>query len=147
MQAFFFCLFSMSWVIERSWLKMCCSSSFFFLPYWLSLPLHDSKQPVSLLSTPAYCTSLLLLLHSSSTTPLALFVFPLAPRLRSVKMEQRKLHDQANTLVDLAKVGVTSFKILNLISVYTNHFESIQIIVWCSPIIKCQCVMRKLKRS
>lgn len=29
-------------------------------------------------------------------------------RLRSVKMEQRKLSDQANTLVDLSKVRHTS---------------------------------------
>lgn len=29
-------------------------------------------------------------------------------RLRSVKMEQRKLNDQANTLVDLAKVSLGS---------------------------------------
>lgn len=37
--------------------------------------------------------------HSLPTpTPMPL------PRLRSVKMEQRKLNDQANTLVDLAKV-------------------------------------------
>lgn len=31
----------------------------------------------------------------------------LLPRLRSVKMEQRKLSDQANTLVDLSKASPT----------------------------------------
>lgn len=42
--------------------------------------------------------------HSLPTpTPMPL------PRLRSVKMEQRKLNDQANTLVDLAKVRRLGF--------------------------------------
>lgn len=38
--------------------------------------------------------------HSDS-----LAVTTLSHRLRSVKMEQRKLSDQANTLVDLSKVS------------------------------------------
>lgn len=38
--------------------------------------------------------------------PLSRPRLPIPPgRLRSVKMEQRKLNDQANTLVDLAKVS------------------------------------------
>lgn len=39
-------------------------------------------------------------MHSKTTAVPTLF-----RRLRSVKMEQRKLSDQANTLVDLSKVS------------------------------------------
>lgn len=69
--------------------KMCC----FFPPYHPSTFTLMTDQP-----TPA------LYPHSLPTpTPLPL------PRLRSVKMEQRKLNDQANTLVDLAKVRRLGF--------------------------------------
>lgn len=81
----------------------------------LPLPLIPPKQSVSLYylfpyspTTPFFASTSFSFLH------LLLSLFLLFPppfaftRLRSVKMEQRKLNDQANTLVDLAKVSLLS---------------------------------------
>lgn len=125
-------------ISERALLikKMCrssSSSSSSFLPNWPFLPLHILKQPVSLRSAvpnhpPPFCfsppspfLSVYFLLLSSSCSNL-----PVPPlRLRSVKMEQRKLNDQANTLVDLAKVRLHSELLdLNLSHIMFGQVES-----------------------
>lgn len=98
-----FCLFNV--ISERLLLIKCVPPPSPFSP-------TDSLFPFMTLNNLSHCALLLhlcpppfLSLHSSSTLFL-LFAFLLSPRLRSVKMEQRKLHDQANTLVDLAKVSL-----------------------------------------
>lgn len=71
----------------------------FLLPPVLSCT--DLSPLLETTSCPSTIFLLLCLPHPSpSSAPL-----PASTRLRSVKMEQRKLNDQANTLVDLAKVS------------------------------------------
>lgn len=107
-------------------------------PQCLFISLIESDVLLFLLPPVLSCTYLSPLLETTSyLPPLGLFLFvspssfsflcPSAPlpsstRLRSVKMEQRKLNDQANTLVDLAKV---SFQVwLWRLSCYVLAFHS-----------------------
>lgn len=82
-------------------------SCFFFLLY------RPFLSPSLIFKSTYLFPSSCLSLHSPFSTLLS--IFPLLtpdlapPRLRSVKMEQRKLNDQANTLVDLAKASLLSF--------------------------------------
>lgn len=110
-----------------------------FFPIGPLCPFITPKQPVSLCSTPANCPLLLysLILSASLLHPLPflpclpppslLFLFPpscASTRLRSVKMEQRKLNDQANTLVDLAKVSGVKVDIINIFTLTSDHMTS-----------------------
>lgn len=84
-------------------------------PLFFSVGFSVSSTPPNhpSLYTPLYCPYSLC--HSPSPLSTSSLLFLLLPRcastrLRSVKMEQRKLNDQANTLVDLAKVSLLTFK-------------------------------------
>lgn len=79
---------------------MCCCSSSLLSSHAPTCLLSWKPLPVYLLSSSSCSLSLCLPHPSPSSAPL-----PASTRLRSVKMEQRKLNDQANTLVDLAKVS------------------------------------------
>lgn len=106
-KVFFFSIFCMQ-AIHSVYANIISLIESYVLLFLLPPVLSCTNLSPLLETTSCPSTILLLLLSfslclphpSPSSAPL-----PASTRLRSVKMEQRKLNDQANTLVDLAKVS------------------------------------------
>ncbi|KAG2464645.1 KCNN3 protein, partial [Polypterus senegalus] len=69
------------------------------------------------------CPGTVLLVFSISSWIIAAWTVRVCERLRSVKMEQRKLNDQANTLVDLAKTQNVMYDLVSELQERSEDLE------------------------